>query len=184
MQDTLSEHPPEPLPRTPLLAGAVLGCMVVAWLFVMGLSGWYLEAARLQLLWVVVALHLGVLVVTLWRTRTTSGYRRQVGLGLMTSAVAAVIVFVGSAVLTTVALPGYFEELHTVRERELREGGMAQAEVEETLDGIAASQTPTGHAFAGLMGTLGTGFVISSVAAAFLRDRRRAVPGSPRGRAT
>jgi len=166
--------------ETPLRAGVALGLLVVGWLFVMGLTGWYLDPAMLGLFWVGVGIQAVVLVATLWRTRKGAGYRRQLGFGMMTSAVGAVIVFVGSALLTTLALPTYFDDLRTVRERELRESGMAPAEVEETLDGIAASQTPTGHAFAGLMGTLGTGFVVSGVAALFLRDRERSIDGGAR----
>lgn len=176
MRDAQTENRPGRLPRVPLLAGAAMGLLVVAWLFVMGLTGWYRDPERLPLLWVAVALQVAVLVGALWRTRDGAGYRRQVGFGLMSSAVAAVIVFVGSALLTTLAVPSYFDDLQTVRERDLRQTGMAESEIEETLEGIAASQTPTGHAFAGLMGTLGTGFVASGVAAAFLRERRPVRP--------
>lgn len=166
--------PPEPGAhrlKAPLVAGVVLGLLVVGWTFVMGLMGWYLDPAPIDPFWVVIAIQTVVLVATLARTRQDRVYGAQVGVGLMTSAVAAVIVFIGSLLFTTVAFPDYFADLRRVRERILREQGMAEAEIVEVMDRVASSQTPTGQAFAGFMGTLGTGLVVSLAAAAVLRDR-------------
>lgn len=159
--------------QTPILAGVILGLLVVGWTLVMGLTGWYLDPDRLHLFWLVVVIQIVVLAVTLLKTRVGRGYRGQVGVGMITSAIAAVIVFIGSALFTTTIFPDYFEDLRAVRERVLREEGMPEAEIEETLDEIAASQTPTGQAFAGFMGTLGTGLAASLVVAAFLREKNQ-----------
>lgn len=160
--------------KAPLVAGLVLGALAVLWTFVMGLTGWYRNPDRLVLFWVAIGLQLVVLVVLLARTRRENPFARQVGLGLMASAVAAVLVFVGWLFFTTTAFPAYFSELRVVREGILREQGMPEPEIEATLQRIAASQTPTGQAFAGFMGTLGTGFAISALAAAFMRRRNPA----------
>lgn len=157
--------------EAPLIAGLVLGGLSVLWTFVMGLTGWYLDPDRLHLFWVVIAVQLVVLVALLARMRHQNRFVRQVGLGAMASAVGAVVVFVGSVLFTGVAYPSYFSDLRAVREEILREQGMPEPEIEETLTRIAASQTPTGQAFAGFMATLGTGFVVSLVGAAFLRRR-------------
>lgn len=157
----------------PAVAGAVLGLLVVAWTFLMGVTGWYRTPSSLSLFWVVIALQAIVIVATLWRTRPGRSYGQQVGTGLIASAVASVFVFVGSFVFTTVAFPTYFRDVREVRESVLREQGLPEAEIEETLERVGASQTPTGQAFASYMAILGTGFVVSVVAAAFLSERKR-----------
>lgn len=162
--------------KTALVAGAVLGLSVEAWTAVMALTGWYLDPVLLHLFWVVVALQIVTLVAVLRRTREGRGYGAQVGTGLVTSAVAAVVVFVGALLLLTFVFPDYFERLREAQEQAMLAAGASQAEVNETLDAAAPSRTPTGQAFAGFMGTLGTGLVVSLLAAAVLRDRRR--PGT------
>jgi len=157
--------------KTPVVAGLVLGLLVVAWTFVMGFTGWYLDPALLNLFWIVILFQIVVLVVTLRRTRPGRRYGAQVGVGLITSAVAAVLVFLGSLLFTGVVFPDYFADLREAQERMLLAEGMSPEDVQQTLDDVAPSQTPGSQAWAGFMGTLGTGMVVSLVAAIFLRDR-------------
>jgi hypothetical protein len=158
--------------KAPFLSGLVLGVLVVAWSFVVGVVGWHRDPSALLRFGIVFAMQVVVLGLTLFRTRART-YRSQVGAGLVVSAVAAVIVFVGSVGLTSRAFPSYFRDLRAARESVLREEGMSEEAITARLERLEASQTPTGHAFAAYMGTLGSGFVISIVLAALLRDRRR-----------
>lgn len=169
----MSNSDPQRFPRVSLVAGASSGLLIVAWVFVMGLTGWYRDPATYHLFWITVGIEAVVILAALWWTRRRPTYSRRVAIGLIASAVAAPIVFVGWTVFTTLAFPSYFDDLRAVRERTLRARGLEDEAVEATLDGMAASQTPTGQAFAGFMGTLGTGFVVSLAGAAVLRGRAR-----------
>jgi hypothetical protein len=157
--------------KTALFAGAVLGGLLVAWLCVMAAAGWYRDPALRHLFWVAIALQACVVVVALARTRKGRSYHPQVSLGLTTTGTAAVIVFVGSLVVTSKVFPRYFDELHAAQRQSLEQAGHPTAEIDETLERVSASQTPGAQAFAGFMGTLGTGLIVSLVAAAFLRDK-------------
>lgn len=159
--------------KAPLIAGLMLGLLIVGWSFVMGITGWYLDPQSFHLFWVAVALQALVLTVTLMRTRQGRSYGEQVGIGLATSAVASILVFVGSLLFTAIVFPHYFADLRDAQRTELLSRGMNEDQVVKVLEETAPSRTPGGQAFAGFMGTLGTGFVVSLVAAAFLRERRR-----------
>lgn len=172
MSNTTTRHPSSSVPAVTIGTGATIGAIAVGWMFVMGLTGWYLDPARFDLFWIVVIVQAVVLALLLRRLREGREYGAQVGIGLVASAVAAVVVFVGATLFTTVAFPDYFEELRLVREQVLRDAGTPEDAIRSTLDGIAASQTPTGYALATFMGMLGTGLVASLIAAAVFRDRR------------
>ncbi len=158
--------------RVCLTSGIVLGLSIVAWIFVMTLTGWYRDPTWLHLFWAALALQCAIIVGTLYRMRHGRDFRAQLGAGLSISGVAAVLVFVGSLLITGVFFPRYFDELHAAQRDELLSRGIAKAEVDKTLGDAAPSRSPGSHAFAGLMGTLGTGFVLSLVAAALFRERR------------
>ena len=150
--------------------------LVVAWTYVMGFTGWYLDPEMLSLFWVVVVLQVVVLAVLLTRTRAGRTYGAQVGMGMVASAVAAVFVFIGSVLFTMVVFPEYFDELLTMQERLLRAEGLPEETVVARLDEARASQTPIGQAFASFMGTLGVGILASLLLAIGLRDRSATKP--------
>lgn len=157
-------------------AGAVLGICAVAWTYVMGITGWYLDPEKLYLFWVVIAMQVVVLGALLARTRPGRSYGAQVGMGMVTSAVGAVVLFIGSLVFTMVLFPHYFEDLLAVQEAMIRAEGLSEEKVTEMLEAARASRTPTGHAFAGFMGTLGVGVVASLLLALGIRDRSETQP--------
>jgi hypothetical protein len=154
-----------------VVGGVVLGSVVVAWTYVMGITGWYLDPEMLHLFWGVVLLQVAVLGVLLARTRSGRSYGAQVGAGMVASAVGAVFVFLGSLLFTMVLFPHYFEDLLALQERMMRAEGLPEETLSATLEEARASRTPTGHAFAGFMGTLGVGFIASLALAIGLHDR-------------
>ena len=182
--------------KTAVVAGIVLGLLVAGWTLVMGFTGWYKDPALSSAFFAVVLIQIAVLIVTLAKTRDTRTYFGQVGVGLVTSLVAAVIIFGSSMVFTTrspsraaraacrviifgssmvfttVLFPEYFEELRAMQELLLREQGLDEQEIRAQLAAGAAMQTPFMQAFAGFVGTTITGLVVSVVAAIFLRKKR------------
>lgn len=158
--------------KTAVVAGIVLGLLVAGWTLVMGFTGWYKDPALSSAFFAVVLIQIAVLLVTLAKTRDTRTYFGQVGVGLVTSLVAAVIIFGSSMVFTTVLFPEYFEELRAMQELLLREQGLDEQEIRAQLAAGAAMQTPFMQAFAGFVGTTVTGLAVSVVAAIFLRKKR------------
>lgn len=155
-----------------LRSALVLGLGVVAWTFIMGLTGWYKDPQRLHLFWMVIPWQIGVLVWGLWRTARTSGYLRQVGHGIAASALAGLPIFLGSMLFTKVAFPHYFQELEALGRQLMAQQGLSPEQIEAAVRASAPTQTPAFQAMAGAVGTLVTGLVVSLIVAAFLRARK------------
>jgi hypothetical protein len=154
-----------------LRAGAVLGVLVVAWTFLMGVTGWYKDPVLLNLFWIVVLIQIGVLLWALTKTAAVNGYARQVLSGTLISAIAAIPIFVGSLLFTMVAYPRYFEELAAVQEEMLRKAGRSEVEIQTAIGLAAEGATPLAQAIAGVIGTVLTGIFASSMIAVFHRRR-------------
>ena len=154
-----------------LRAGLILGFSVVAWTFVMGFTGWYKHPSLLFLFWLVIPLQVGVLLWALRGTAPGSGYGRQVWNGVSISLLASLIIFGGSLLFTTVVFPRYFQELEALGRQMMASQGQTPEQIEAAVRAQAPMQTPLANAMAGVMGTMATGFLVSLVAAIWLRRR-------------
>jgi len=154
-------------------AGLVLGLSVVAWTFLMGVTGWYKDPVLLNLFWIVVLIQVAVLLWALVKTAAVNGYARQVLSGTLISAVAAIPIFAGSLLFTMVAYPHYFAEVAAVQEEALRKAGRSEAEIQTMIDLATDGATPLTQALAGVVGTVLTGIFASSMIAVFHRRRDR-----------
>lgn len=152
--------------------GLLIGVAVVAWTFIMGITGWYLHPTLLNLFWMVIPIQVVLLVLGLKASASQNGYGRQVLSGTLSSALAAALVFCGSILFTTVAFPGYFEEIRAVQTEILTKAGKSAEEVKSQVEAAAAMQTPFLQALFGAIGTVVTGLVASLVIAAFARRKR------------
>jgi hypothetical protein len=157
-----------------LVAGAILGVLLVSWTVVMAATGWYRDPSLRAMFAVAIAIQAAVVLWTILRTREGRSYGARVRVGLVTSAAAAVITYVGTVLVTGLAFPGYHERLLTAQEQALRESGTPEEELADKMEVIGASQSPGGQAFAAFMGTLGVGLAASLLAAAVIRPRRAA----------
>lgn len=157
-------------------SGVVLGLAVVAWTFIMGITGWYKHPTLLNLFWVVVLIQIIIMVWALKGTAAGATYGSQVMAGTMMSLIAGVIIFCGSILFTAVVFPQYFEELRTVGQEVLKSQGKTEAEVKALLDAQAPMQTSFWQAFFGFIGTLVTGVIVALIAGAFLKRKPVAEP--------
>lgn len=155
-----------------LRTGLSIGVAVVAWTFLMGVTGWYLHPTLLNLFWMVVPIQVVLLVLGLRASAAENGYGKQVLSGTLASALAAVLVFCGSILFTTVAFPAYFEEIRAVQTEILTKAGKSPEEVKAQVEAAAAMQTPFLQALFGAIGTVVTGLLASLVIAAFARTKR------------
>lgn len=151
--------------------GLLIGVSVVAWTFVMGFTGWYLDPSLLNLFFLVIPIQVSLLVVGLRSSAAENGYGRQVFSGTLASLLASVLIFGGSIFFTTVVFPSYFDELRAVHATMLEQAGKSAEEVRAQVEAMAATQTPFLQALFGAIGTVVTGLVSSLVIAAFARKR-------------
>jgi len=154
-----------------LKGGVLIGGLCAAWTFVMGFTGWYKDPRFLYLFFGVVLIQIGVLLWALRRTAAERSYAQQVAAGMLMSFIAGVILFVSSLVFTTVVFPEYFNEIRAMQAGMLRAAGRSEADIAAELQAMAGAQTPFIQAFRGLVGTAGTGLVVSMVIAIFFRAR-------------
>lgn len=162
--------------KTAMTGGLALGGLLAVWPFVLAGTGWYLSPNSSAGILIAGFVQFVVLFAVLQKVRDGNRYGRQVGVGLITSGVAAVLAFLGALIATGVVFPEYFSKLEVARREFLLLEGRSPEEIQELIEKLSASQTPGGHAFAMFMGTLAIGFIASSLIAIFVRDRDAANP--------
>jgi hypothetical protein len=158
--------------NTTLKAGILLGVLVSAWTYLMGITGWYKSPALMNLFWFVILIQIGVLV---WGLRLTAAegrnYWGQVKTGTFISLIGGMMIFCGSYVFTSVVFPNYFVEIRALGEEMLRSKGMSNLEIKAALDGQAPMQTSFMQALFGFIGTVVTGPVVSLMLGLFLKKK-------------
>lgn len=155
-----------------LSAGLLIGVLCAIWMFVMGWTGWYTDPVLLNLFFLVIPIEVAGLVWGLRRTaREGRGYGSQIIAGTMIAIVAGVVVILSSLLFTTVAFPGYFEELQAVHRDLLLQQGVPPAEAARQAAEAQAGNTPMGQALQGFLGTLVTGILASAVISIWVRSR-------------
>jgi hypothetical protein len=159
-------------------AGLVLGIAAEIWIFLLGIMGWYKDPVLMNLFWVVILIHIGVLIWGLRSTRETKTYGQQVGAGTLISLYGAVIIFFGSILFTAVVFPNYFADVRAAGEETMRSQGMVEADITAQLDAMAPMQTTFMNAISGFIGTVLTGILVSLVIAIFFKKKSEAQPAA------
>ena len=156
-------------------AGIVLGVLVVIWTAVVIAARWHLDPRTMWLFFMVIPIQVLVMVLA-FRTHTHhASYGRQVWNGVVLSFMAAVVVFAGSYVLTTMVFPEYFPQIRAAAENMLMQLGRQPAEIAEEMQRNRAMYDPFANAMSGAVGTVLTGLVLSLILAAFMHRRHRPV---------
>jgi hypothetical protein len=153
-------------------AGLVLGILVSAWTYFMGITGWYKDPALLNLFWIVILIQIGVLV---WGLRLAAAEGKNYGSliagGTIISLIGGIIIFCGSYLFTSVVFPTYFDELRTLGEQMLKAQGQTDDQIKAALDAQAPMQTSFMQALFGFIGTVVTGPIASLVIGAFVKKK-------------
>jgi hypothetical protein len=152
--------------------GVVIGILAEVWTYIMGFTGWYKDPGKAFLfIPVVIAIQIAVLYWGLCQTaKEGRNYGGQVGAGLLMSIVAAIIIFIGSIIFTSYVFPEYFEEIRAMTTEQLRAGGVADEQIQTSVDLMSRMQTPLIQAITGVIGTIVTGLVASLVIAIWVRE--------------
>jgi len=160
--------------KNPILkAGIVLGLVVEVWTFIYGFSGMYRStAAAMVFPLIAIVIQAGVMA---WGLRMTAAlgkrYGGQILAGLLICLVAAVIIFFGSLLFTTVVFPDYLTELRDVQADMMAQRGMTAEQIEQQMAMTAPLQTPLMQAIFGVIGTVVTGLILSLILAIFFRHK-------------
>ena len=153
-------------------AGLAIGVLCAIWMFVMGLTGWYKDPAKAGAFFLVVVIEVVVLIWGLRRTaaqgRTYSG---QVVAGTMMALIGGAVIIAASLLFTTVAFPGYFQDLEAGYRGMLQQQGRTEAEIAAEIAAWSPGQTPLRQAINGFVGTFVTGVVVSAIAGLWIRAR-------------
>ena len=157
--------------------GLILGVLVEAWTYIFGFAGWYLSPTLVNLFYVVVVIQL---VVLYWGLKKEAAggksYGALLGAGTTMSIVAAVLIFIGSMLFTTVFFPQYFAEVREMARQTMLAAGNPADQVEKTLELAAPMQTPFVNAVMGALMTILSGFIFSLFLAFLVRKRAPAAP--------
>ena len=157
--------------------GLILGVLVEVWTYIFGFAGWHLHPTLVNLFYVVVVIQLVVLYWGL-KKEAASGksYGALLGAGTTMSVVAAVLVFIGSMLFTTVFFPQYFAEVREMARQSMLAAGNAADQVEKTLEMAAPMQTPFVNAVMGALMTILAGFIFSLFLAFLVRKKQPPAP--------
>ena len=151
--------------------GLVLGLLVEVWTAVVIAAGWHTDPTLMLMFFLVIPLQVVMIVLALRRETATAGYGRQVVNALGVSAVAAVVVAIGSYLLTTVVFPDYFQDVRRAAGEMFRASGMSAEAIAAELEKNAPMQQPLPNSLLGAVGTTVTGLVTGLIAALFVRRK-------------
>lgn len=155
--------------RNNVFAGIVLGVLVEIWTAIVIAARWHTDPGRMWLFFMVVPIQVLVLILALRTHAATASYGRQVWNGLALSLVAAVVVFLGSWLLTTVVFPEYFPQIRAAAELMLLQMGRTPFDIAEEMQKNRSMYDPVANAMSGAIGTTLTGLVVSAIVAIFVR---------------
>jgi len=159
-----------------LKVGLVLGAIVEVWTFIVLVLGWHKDPVMLMMFYLVILFQAGVLW---WGLKMTAAqgktYGGQVIAGTVMSAYGAVIVLVGSYILTSMVFPSYFMEVEEAGRSMMTAQGMSAEQIETQLAAMRPMQNSLMNSITGAVATVITGLVLSLIFGAFLKAK----PASP-----
>jgi len=155
-----------------LKGGLLIGVLCSVWMYVVGLTGWYLDPTLQAMFFLVILIEIAVLFWALRQLpdsqKTFAGILKA---GTMMSLIAAVVIIVASYLFTTVAFPNYFEDIRALGEQQYRAQGMKEEEIASVMASMASMQTPVMNALTGAIATVVTGFLASAVLGLILKKK-------------
>ncbi len=158
--------------KSTLKAGIVLGLAVMAWTFIFGFAGWHKEASTAPIWYIVILIQGGVLAWGLTLTKAEGKqYGGQLGAGTLMSVYGAVIGIFSSLLFTTVVFPDSLEIAKELQLDVMAETGQSAEQIEQAMVGLDFMFTPAASAIMGFIMTILTGFVLSLILAAFIRNK-------------
>ena len=152
----------------PVKYGLVLGVIVAAMGFALGTLGLHTsEMAPMGFVVAAIIINVVIVVLAVRKLAPSSNWLKQVGNGLTLGVVGAVIVFLGSWLMTAIVFPNYYAEFAEAARVRAEAGGLSHDEIEAAV--AAVTGTPVGSALQGALGTVITSVVVAAIAGIFNR---------------
>ncbi len=152
-----------------LLTGVSIGVSMVVWLFLTMLLHWYRQPQLIHFFFAIIVVELGGLYWGLTQLLTQyRSYLRLVIEGIHISAVAAVMMFVFSYLLSAFVFPSYFSDVQKFQREIMVEQKVPEERIQSTMAILKAQDTPFNHAMTGLLSVLLVGVLGSTVFSMFL----------------
>ncbi len=154
----------------PVKYGLVLGVIVAAMGFALATLGLHTnEMAPTGFVIAAIIINVVIVVLAVRRMAPGSNWLQQVQNGLVLGLAGAVIIFLGSWVMTALVFPNYYTEFAEAARARAVAGGLSAAEIEAAV--AMATGTSVGSAFSGALGTVITSVVVAGIAGFFNRAR-------------
>ena len=154
----------------PVKYGLVLGLIVAAMGFALATLDLHInEMAPMGFVIAAIIINVVIVVLAIRQTAPNSTWRQQVQNGLVLGLVGAVIIFLGSWVMTALVFPEYYTEFAEAARARAVAGGLSAEEIEAAV--AMSTGTPVGSAFSGALGTVITSAVVAGIAGFFNRAR-------------
>ena len=154
----------------PVKYGLVLGAIVAAMGFALATLGLHTnEMAPMSFVIAAIIINAVVVVLAIRQTAPSSSWFQQARNGLILGLVGAVIIILGSWVMTALVFPEYYTEFAEAARARAVAGGLSAEEIEAAV--AMATGTPVGSAFSGALGTVITSVVVAGIAGFFNRAR-------------
>lgn len=149
----------------------MLGVSVAVVSFLFGLIGWH-QAYEMSFVFLVIAILLNVTAVVrcLRERQSEDAWGAQILNGLVLGAVASVIIFFTSWLVTAAIFPEYFAEMAEGYRQTFVDMGLSDAEVEDMVSATAAT-SPIRSAIDGVIGTMATSLVVAAIAGFWFRKK-------------
>ncbi len=152
--------------------GVVLGVAVGLLTMIVGFTGLYRNPAVGDIVFPIcaIAIELGVLIWALRQTASIKRYWGQVGTGTLIAVVGGVII-IASSLIFTAMFPDYKDIALAAQADGMRDRGMTEEQIEQSMPFIEAMTSPIAQALVGFVMTILFGFVLSLIVAAFARKK-------------
>ncbi|MBO6575178.1 MAG: DUF4199 domain-containing protein [Rhodothermales bacterium] len=151
--------------------GLVLGASVFVVTLVFALLGWH-KTFSMSFAFLAIAIGLNIVAVVqcLRAYGQNATWGGQVLNGLVVGAVASVLIFAGSLLVTTVIFPEYFAEMAEGYRTAYADMGLSEAEVEDL---VAATENTSAvrSAFDGVVGTMVTSLLVAAIGGIWIRKK-------------
>ena len=152
--------------------GVILGVVVAVFGFIFGGGGLHTKGPMMALVFVGLAIVLNIVavVLALREAKATTPYGGQLLNGLILGVVGAVIIFVGSWLMTSMVFPDYYSEMKQGYLEFFEGAGIPQDQIDAQMQAFDAA-TPVSGAMQGAIGTVITSLVVAAIGGIFLRKK-------------
>jgi hypothetical protein len=151
--------------------GIILGVVVAVLGFIFGGAGLHTNPIMaIVFVGLAVVINVVVVILALRHTASTNSWGLQVRSGLVIGVLGAVLIFLGSWIMTSVVFPDYYEQMRDGYMDFFEAANLPEDQIEAQMETLEAA-TPVRSALQGALGTLATSIVVAAIAGTFIKKK-------------